>query len=288
MCELLGIDSSRPIDIAFSFSGFLQRGGRTGPHADGWGVSLYQHHVARTFREEHPAYRSPLARFLHDNPIETPLAVAHIRKKTLGEPRLENTHPFVRAFRGRHLVFAHNGTLPHVRERPLAYEFPLGDTDSEHAFCWLLERLRELHPDGLPDDAEQAGATIFRLLNDLGSDGILNCLLADGRFLFARCGDHLSHIVRQPPLGVVTLADEEVEVNLANVMRGDGSVAVVATHPLTRAEPWVAGTPGTLWVFRAGALVKSFPGLPEAAHVAATAWRPDSGVPLPAEPVRPL
>ena len=125
---------------------------------------------------------------------------------------------------------------------------------------------------------------MFRLLNDLGSDGILNCLLADGRFLFARCGDHLSHIVRQPPLGVVTLADEEVEVNLANVMRGDGSVAVVATHPLTRAEPWVAGTPGTLWVFRAGALVKTFPGLPEAAHVAATAWRPDSGVPLPAEP----
>jgi glutamine amidotransferase len=281
MCELLGVDASQPIDIAFSFSGFLQRGGRTGPHADGWGVSLYKRHVARTFLEEHPAYRSPLARFLHDNPIETPLAIAHIRKKTLGEPKLENTHPFVRVFGGRHLVFAHNGTLPHARERPLRHESPLGNTDSEHAFCWLLERLREIHPNGLPDDAEQAGSTLFGLLNELGSDGILNCLLADGRFLFARCGDHLSHIVRQPPLGVVTLADEEVEVNLADVMRGDGAVAVVATHPLTRAEPWIAGTPGTLWVFRDGALVKSFAGLPEATHVAATAWRPGSGVPLP-------
>lgn len=274
MCELLGITSSQPVDITFSFSGFLQRGGRTGPHADGWGVSLYERQFARTFHEERPAYGSALARFLHDNPIETRLAVAHIRKKTRGEPKLENTHPFVRAFRGRHLVFAHNGTLLHVRERRLAQEVPLGDTDSEHAFCWLLERLREIYPTGYPDDADELGGTLFRLLNDLGNDGILNCLLADGRFLFARCGDHLSHIVRQPPLRAVTLADEEVEVDLTNVMRGPGAVAVVATQPLTRHEPWVAATPGTLLVFRDGALVRTFPGLPEAAHVAATAWRP--------------
>ena len=281
MCELLGIASSQPIDIAFSFSGFLQRGGRTGPHADGWGVSLYERSFARTFREEHPAYRSPLARFLHDNPIETRLAVAHIRKKTLGTAKLENTHPFVRAFQGRDVTFAHNGTLPHVRERPLGHEAPLGDTDSEHAFCWLLERLRERYPRRYPEDAAELGETLFGLLNELGSDGILNCLLADGRFLFARCGDHLSHIVRRPPWGAVTLADEEIEVNLANVMRGPGAVAVVSTEPLTRGEPWIRATPGTLLVFQDGVLVETFPGLPEAAEVAATAWRPSSGLPLP-------
>jgi predicted glutamine amidotransferase len=285
MCELLGIASSAPVDIAFSFSGFVQRGGRTGPHADGWGVSLYSNRVARTFRDEKPAYASPLARFLHDNPIETRLAVAHIRKKTLGEAKLENTHPFVRVFQKRHLVFAHNGTLVHVRDRPLTHESPLGDTDSEHAFCWLLERLREIYPSGYPEDAEQLGQTMFGLFNDLGSDGILNCLLADGRFLFARCGDKLSHIVRKPPLGRATLADEEVEVNLADVMRGAGTLAVVATEPLTRNEPWIRATPGTLWVFHDGELVRTFEGLPEAAHVAATAWRPSSGKPLP-EPVR--
>lgn len=280
MCELLGIASSQPVDIAFSFSGFLQRGGRTGPHADGWGVSLYERQFARTFREEHPAYASPLARFLHDNPIETRLAVAHIRKMTLGAAKLENTHPFVRVFHKRHLVFAHNGTLPHVRARPLHRESPMGDTDSEHAFCWLLERLREIYPSGYPEDAEALGQTMFELFNDLGSDGILNCLLADGRFLFARCGDHLSHIVRRPPLGEVTLADEEIQVNLANVMRGPGPVAVVATQPLTRGEPWVRATPGTLLVFHDGELVRTFDGLPEAAHVAETAWRPSSGQPL--------
>jgi predicted glutamine amidotransferase len=285
MCELLGIASSAPVDIAFSFSGFVQRGGRTGPHADGWGVSLYHNRFARTFREERPAYASPLARFLHDNPIETRLAVAHIRKKTLGEAKLENTHPFVRVLQKRHLVFAHNGTLPHVRDKPLTHESPLGDTDSEHAFCWLLDRLREIYPSGYPEDPDRLGETMFRLFNDLGSDGILNCLLADGRFLFARCGDNLCHIVRKAPLGRVTLADEEVEVDLADVMRGSGTVAVVATEPLTRDEAWIRATPGTLWVFHDGELVRTFEGRPEAAQVAATAWRPSSGQPLP-EPIR--
>ena len=274
MCELLGITSSQPVDIAFSFSGFLQRGGRTGPHADGCGVSLFERRFARTFHEEHPAYRSPLGHFLHGNPIETRLAVAHIRKKTRGEAKIENTHPFVRVFHGRHMVFAHNGTLPHVRERPLRRESALGDTDSEHAFCWLLERLRESYPSGYPESADELAATLFRLLNDLGSDGILNCLLADGRFLFARCGDHLSHIVRGPPFGSVTLADEEVQVDLANHIRATAAVAVVATEPLTRGEPWIRATPGTLLVFQDGVLVKAILGLPEATRVAATAWRP--------------
>lgn len=279
MCELLGIASSVPVDISFSFSAFVLRGGQTGPHADGWGVSLYHQRFARTFLEEKPAYASPLARFLHDNPIETRLAVAHIRKMTLGGARLENTHPFVRVFQGRHIVFAHNGTLLHVREKPLAHETPLGDTDSEHAFCWLLERLRELYPSGYPEDADQLGETVFRLANELGEDGIFNFLLADGRFLFARCGDNLAHVVRKPPHGQEALADAEVQVNLAEVKRSSGTLAVVATEPLTQDETWVRATPGTLWVFHDGALVKTFAGLPAAAHVAATAWRPGAATP---------
>jgi glutamine amidotransferase len=274
MCELLGIEASVPVDIAFSFSGFVLRGGHTGPHADGWGVSLYQNRFARTFLETKPAYASPLTRFLHDNPIETQLAVAHIRKKTLGEAKLENTHPFVRVFQRRHIVFAHNGTLLHARQLPLSYETPLGDTDSEHAFCWMLERLGEMYPSGYPEAAAEIGQTLFALANQLGSDGIFNFLLADGHFLFARCGDHLFHIVRRPPFGRATLVDTEIQVDFADVLRGAGRLAVVATQPLTRDEAWVRASPGTLWVFRDGELVETFEGLPEAAHVAATAWRP--------------
>jgi predicted glutamine amidotransferase len=249
------------------------RGGHTGPHGDGWGVSLYQDRFARTFLEEKPAHSSALARFLQENPIETSLAVAHVRKKTLGKATLQNTHPFVRTFGDRHMVFAHNGTLAHVHERPLAGEALLGDTDSEHAFCWMLERLRQAYPSGWPDDADELGQIIFALANELGGDGVFNFLLSDGRFLFARCGNNLFHIVRRPPLGRAMLVDREVEVDFADVLRGSGSLAVVATAPLTRDERWNQAAPGTLWVFRDGELVRTFYGLPEALHVAATAER---------------
>ena len=47
-----------PTDIVFSFKGFALRGGKTGPHADGWGVALYDGKFARSFLEPTPACTS--------------------------------------------------------------------------------------------------------------------------------------------------------------------------------------------------------------------------------------
>src|SRR5882757_8496380 len=152
VCELLGMVSSVPTDLTFSFTGLALRGGQTGPHADGWGVALYDGRFARTFLEPHPAFSSRLARFVRENPIPTRLAIAHIRKMTRGAAAIQNTHPFVRVLHGRHLVFAHNGTLPQVRDRPLRFESPIGDTDSEHAFCVILDALRARYPTRYPED----------------------------------------------------------------------------------------------------------------------------------------
>ena len=40
MCELLGMSANVPTDIRFSFAGLAQRGGNTGPHRDGWGITV--------------------------------------------------------------------------------------------------------------------------------------------------------------------------------------------------------------------------------------------------------
>jgi predicted glutamine amidotransferase len=255
MCELLGISSSVATDVAFSFSGLALRGGQTGPHADGWGISLYDGRFARTFLEPHPAFSSPLARFVRDNPIHTRLAVAHVRKMTRGVAAIQNTHPFVRVFDRRHVVFAHNGTLPGVRERPLHLESPIGDTDSEHAFCVILESLRAAYGPRYPDDPRRLGRTLFELGNQLGADGVFNFLLADGEHLFARCGDSLFSIQRRAPFGEATLVDADVRVNFDDVMAGAGAdarLAVVATAPLTRDERWEQAAPGDLWIFAGG------------------------------------
>jgi glutamine amidotransferase len=163
--------------------------------------------------------------------------------------------------RRRHIVFAHNGTLPNVRERALRYESPIGETDSEHAFCVIIEALREAYST-YPDDPIELGRTLHELGNELGSDGVFNFLFADGEHLFARCGDNLSTIVRRAPFGEATLVDADVRVNFADVMGNEehAQLAVIATEPLTRDEQWQKATPGTLWVFRAGQLIETFPG----------------------------
>ncbi len=121
MCELLGMECNVPTDIIFSFTGLALRGGKTGPHADGWGLALYEGKFARSFLEPKPAFESAMADYIRQNAIKTLLAVAHVRKRTRGKASLENTHPFKRVLWGRHWVFAHNGTLP---SRPQARAHP--------------------------------------------------------------------------------------------------------------------------------------------------------------------
>jgi glutamine amidotransferase len=259
MCELLGMECNVPTDIVFSFTGFALRGGKTGPHADGWGLALYDGKFARSFLEPTPACTSVVADFLRGNPIKTLLAVAHVRKKTRGRASLENTHPFKRVLWGRHWVFAHNGTLPRVKDKPLRLEEPIGDTDSEHAFCWMIEQLRAAFPGGYPRNVRRLWRMVAELGGELGAEGKFNFLLADGQHLYARCGTKLCHIVRQAPFGRATLRDAELAIDFSAVTGATDRVAVVATEPLTRDEAWQQGTPGSLWVFRRGALAATLP-----------------------------
>jgi predicted glutamine amidotransferase len=263
MCELLGMECNVPTDIVFSFTGFALRGGKTGPHADGWGVALYDGRFARSFLEPRPACQSPLADFIRKNPMKTLLAIAHVRKKTRGASTLENTHPFKRVLWGRHWVFAHNGTLPHIRRRRLTSELPIGETDSEHAFCWMIEQLRAAFPGGYPRDVRALWRAIADLGGTLGADGKFNFLLGDGRHLYARCGTKLCYIERKAPFGRATLRDAEMQIDFREVAGARDRVAVVATEPLTRDETWHAGKPGTMWVFDQGTLKATLPSLAE-------------------------
>jgi glutamine amidotransferase len=279
MCELLGMVASHPADVVFSFTGLALRGGQTGPHADGWGLSLYHDRFARTFLEQDPAHSSLLARFLREHPILTRLAIAHVRRMTRGGASLINTHPFVRVMDGRHIVFAHNGTLPKVKERSLRVESTLGTTDSEHAFCVILESLREAYGQHYPEDPLALGKTLYELGNELGRDGMFNFLFADGDHLFARCGDSMCSIVRKAPFGPATLVDAEVRVHFGDILNAShgASMAVVATAPLTRDEAWIKAEPGSLLVLGNGDLLHTFapPIDYEVGSSVAPAWEPD-------------
>ena len=251
-----------PTDIVFSFSGLALRGGAKGPHADGWGLALYEGLRARAFLEPTAAARSALARYVRENPIKTLLAIAHVRKKTRGNASLANTHPFVRELWGRHFVFAHNGTVRGVRRHALGRFHPIGSTDSEYAFCVMLHRLERAFP-RYPCAGGAAQRELWSAVADIGGrigrGGTFNFLLGDGRHLFARCATKLCFLVRKAPFQKATLADDDLRVDFADVTTPNDRVAVVATAPLTRDEVWTHGEPGNLWVFRRGQLAATLP-----------------------------
>jgi predicted glutamine amidotransferase len=258
MCELLGMECNVPTDIVFSFSGLALRGGAKGPHADGWGLALYDGPAVRTFLEPAAAASSPLAVYVRNNPIKTLLAIAHVRKRTRGPVCLSNTHPFVRELWGRSFVFAHNGTVRRVRRWPLGRFHPIGTTDSEYAFCVLLAGLEERFPT-YPRRPRDLWEAVAELGGRLGGDGTFNFLLGDGRHLYARCATRLHHLIRRAPFRRATLADDDLAVDFAEVTTARDRVAIVATMPLTRDETWIQGVPGNLWVFDGGALRATLP-----------------------------
>lgn len=242
-----------PTDITFSFAGLRARGGRRGPHVHGWGLALYDGNAAHVFRDPAPACVSPLASFVRNHPIKTLLAIAHVRKKTRGKISLANTHPFVRELWGKSFVFAHNGTIEEASALPLGGFRPLGQTDSEHAFCALLSALQHDFPSA-PSTREELAAAIAAHAGRIGRRGTFNMLLGDGDQLFARCSTRLHYLIRKAPFRRATLADEDLSVDFAELTTPRDRVAVIATAPLTRDETWTAGEPDTLWVFRRGKL----------------------------------
>jgi glutamine amidotransferase len=256
MCELLGMECNVPTDIVFSFSGLAIRGGKHGPHADGWGLALYDGRLARIFLEPTAAADSPLAQFIREHPIKTLLAIAHVRQRTRGGTGLVNTHPFSRELWGRHFVFAHNGTIKQANRLKLGRFHPIGNTDSERAFCALMGALAHDF-DTYPKSRTELATAIAGHAKRIGRHGTFNMLLGDGDQLFARCATRMHHIIRQAPFAKATLADEDISVDFTAVTTPHDRVAVVATLPLTRDETWIAGEPGTLWVFRDGRLAKT-------------------------------
>ena len=123
----------------------------------------------------------------------------------------------------------------------------------------MLQRLRKLFPGGYPKDPRRLWRAVAEMGAELGAEGKFNFLLADGKYLYARCGTKLCYIVRKAPFGRATLRDAEVAIDFAEVTASRDRVAVVATEPLTRDEIWHQGTPGSLWVFSGGVLRATLP-----------------------------
>ena len=254
MCQLLGMNCNVPTDICFSFAGFHRRGGSTDDHADGWGIAFFEGPGCRVFLDSKSAVESPIAELVRNYPIHSMNVIAHIRKATQGAVALENTHPFVRELWGRYWIFAHNGTLEDFHPKLRAHYRPVGSTDSERAFCFLLEKLRDRFPEEQPP-LDRCFEAICELTRGLAQHGRFNYLLSNGESLIAHCSDKLCYVPRHAPFAQAHLIDDDVTVDFSALTTPDDKVAVIATTPLTDNEKWTQMRPGQLLAFRHGEAV---------------------------------
>ena len=250
MCELLGLSANVPTDICFSFTGLMQRGGRTGPHRDGWGITFYEGKGCRTFKDPAPSCQSRIAQLVQEYPIKSCAIVGHIRQANRGGVALENTHPFTRELWGRNWTFAHNGQLTGYEQLPVGQFWPVGQTDSERAFCWLLQQMSATF------DAPPTEAVLFSTMaawcNTLRGMGVFNMLLTDGRYLMAYCSTNLHWLTRRAPFGEAQLLDEDVTIDFRQHTSPDDVVTLLATQPLTSNEQWTKMAVGEYCLFCLG------------------------------------
>ena len=78
----------------------------------------------------------------------------------------------------------------------------------------------------------------------LAGQGIFNCLISNGQWLYAYGGTKLHVITRRAPFAQATLADDDVTVDFSAVTTENDVVTIVSTEPLTTNETWRALAPG--------------------------------------------
>jgi len=257
------MSAQHPATVNLSLEEFSRHGGLTGPHKDGWGIGWYDESDIRLIKEIHPAASSACVHFLRTNPFSSSLVLSHIRKATLGRVASRNCQPFVRELGGVWHCFAHNGDLPTIagdtRFRSDGFQ-PVGETDSEQAFCTLMDAMRPLWSSGLIPSLTRRKEVVSRFAAALRDLGPANFLYCDGDALFAHADRrHQSDgSIRAPGMWRLArrcVAGGELAADGLRIASGGGEqeVFLVASVPLT-AENWVPLAEGELLVAHHGRL----------------------------------
>lgn len=174
----------------------------------------------------------------------------------MGDKVYCSMQPFARELAGRMHFFAHNGWLPGITDSPLfglKRFHPVGETDSEVAFCALLDRLSGIWiwPGEIPSQEDRM-AILLAFAAELRVLGPANFLYSDGQILVGH-----GHRRKQPTgskiesPGLVYLhrhCGRRSEVRMANGVTVEGADQTVTLHasvPLTD-ESWRPMSEGEL------------------------------------------
>ncbi|UXN34215.1 class II glutamine amidotransferase [Avibacterium paragallinarum] len=237
MCQLLGMNCNTPTDIVFSFEGFRRRAGLTDCHSDGFGIAFFEGKGVRIFRDNKAGHSSPIADCVKQYHIKSFNVIAHIRKATQGAVTIENTHPFIREIWGENWVFAHNGNLTSIPDMSESFCQPIGSTDSEAAFCYMAEQLKNRFRKKPTE--EEIFQTIQEITKELAQNGTFNFILSNGNWMIAHCSTNLHYLTRKSPFGTAQRIDDDDVIDFREYTTEKDKVTIITTFPLTKNEPWI-------------------------------------------------
>lgn len=269
MCELLGLSLKAEDTPRISFRAFRSRAEGDSPstrNRDGWGIAWYPDgRAAAVFKEAIPANTSPLTSFIGQyERFRSRTFIAHVRRASRGGVAYRNTHPFCRELHGREYTFAHNGTLRGAEVVDTGTFRPVGETDSERLFCYILSVIHNLG--GISSETCVQLWDALLSLNQLSSNGTpskINLLLSDGDTLVAYqdmfSKGTLYQLERPEHYSeeVAVLEDGDYRIEFSAQKGETQRAAVIATKRLTNERGWRKFEPGQLCAFQRGRLIFS-------------------------------
>ena len=139
MCELFCISANRKIRVNELLKTFFSH---SVEHRNGWGLALLDDELFSIEKEPKKALDSLYLNNIMKGSIETSKCIAHIRKATIGEVDIRNTHPFSGYDNsGRRWILAHNGTI-FDSEALSPYQYMQeGTTDSERILLYIVDKV---------------------------------------------------------------------------------------------------------------------------------------------------
>ncbi len=237
-------------------------GQASGSHSLGWGFGWYPGDLQSAMVAKDPAARG--ARILTDalsdwSSFRSTVFFCKVRGADKGYTHTE-TQPFSRSFAGRDWLFMHNGDLDKVEleklhgpKRPLLE--PVGRTDSELAFCDLLNLVQERGARRISDVDPELLQSWFRRFDVLGSSDMY---LTDGLSIVCFHGSQspkqLYYSRISPPENQNIFESEAAQVKF-NDPRDTYRTAFVVTSSPFSSGTWTVMQPGQMIVVRRGMIV---------------------------------
>ena len=233
-----------------------------GSHSHGWGFGWYPEDHSSAMVTKDPAARDTqvLVDAITDwSNFRSTSFFCKVRGASKGYSYTE-TQPFSRSFAGRDWLFMHNGDVDKVELEKLHGKKtrllePLGNTDSELAFCNLLAQLQEGDARRLCDIDPVMLHSWFQRFDALGS---ADMFFTDGETIACFHGTQSSKPMVysriQPPNNQDIYQSEAAKISLSDPRDTYRTALIVSSSPFTGGN-WMQMQPGQMILIRRGAVV---------------------------------